>query len=298
MLLVLAALGAARAASAQPSRAEETLRFAEQLYSERDFYRAIGEYKRFAFQSPGSPLLGWARLRIGQSYLEGGRAEAAWTVFDAIAADSADARLRSWARLASARSLYRAGRLRQSLAALARSRSALASDAQLSGTAAYLQGCVHLRLDEIAAARSRFASIWAGHPLAGRAWRILDGIEGFDDLPSKSPWLAGTLSIVPGLGHVYLEQYSIGLTAAAWNGLFAFATYDAFRRGSRGVGILLAAMELLWYSGTIYGAVNGAERYKRDARQNLLDAIEQQAELDVPFPDDGAVHLILVQGLY
>ena len=113
-----------------------------------------------------------------------------------------------------------------------------------------------------------------------------------------TPLAAGLLSVVPGLGHLYLEEYSVGLTALAWNGLFGYAAYESFRHRRWGVGALLAALELLWYSGTIYGAVSGAERYNRDAVLNYLDRLDEDVGLDVAFPPDDAISAILLHGRF
>jgi hypothetical protein len=117
-------------------------------------------------------------------------------------------------------------------------------------------------------------------------------------LPEKSPVLAGLLSVIPGLGHVYLEEYGIAVTALAWNGLFGYATWDTFQKGYHGAGTLLAALTLLWYSGTVYGAVSGAERYNRDARLNQLDALDRGAGLDIPFPDPAVAGSVLIGGKF
>lgn len=288
----------APALAAEPAgQAPAALRFAEHLYAERDYYRAIGEYKRFLFETPESSLAGWVRLRIGQSYLAGERFSAAQSQFLQLSRQATDDRLRVLAGVSLARSFYRDGRLLQTLAVLDGLEKELA-DPQLRGAAWYLSGCANLRLGDLIQAESAFARIWAGHALAERAGLLLARLgEGFE-LPSKNPVVAGLLSIVPGLGHFYLEEYATGITALAWNGLFAVATYEAFRHRQWGVGALLAALELLWYSGAIYGAVSGAERYNRDAERNFLDRLDRLAGLDAEVPDDSMVTGILLTGRF
>jgi predicted negative regulator of RcsB-dependent stress response len=277
----------------EPPQPGENLIFAETLFAERDFYRAITEYKRELFRSPDAPWASWIRFRIGQSYLEGGKLEAAWTVFSDLADRAADERLQTWAHLTRARIFYLQGRYQQAIGLLDKMDE---NDPVLAGTAAYLRGCSHLRTGEFVDAKRSFESMRAGHALSEKAGWLAAQMDRAEDLPEKSPVLAGLLSMVPGLGHVYLEEYAVGFTALIWNGLFGYATYDTFRRGHYGVGALLAALELLWYTGTIYGAVSGAHRYNRDARLNFLDDLEAGAGLDVPFPDPKAVGSILLRG--
>ncbi len=300
---ILAALGLILLPAWQPPSAGEdpaadvppALRFAEHLYSERDFYRAITEYKRFLFEHPDSGRAGWVRLRIGQSYLAGRKYEAARALFAGLRDSAPDGELRGAAALA--RSFYLDGRLQQSLGVLEDLLPA-SSDASFHGAAWYLAGCAHLRAGSLDSARAAFGLIRANHDLAERAGLLLARIHEGEDLPEKSPALAGLLSIVPGMGHFYLEEYSTGLTALAWNGMFGYATYEAFRHRKWGVGVLLAALELLWYSGTIYGAVSGAERHNRDAVFNYIDTLDRLAGLDVDFPDDKWIMGVLLKGRF
>jgi tetratricopeptide (TPR) repeat protein len=281
---------------ASPARPGD-LRFAEHLYGERDFYRAITEYKRHLFLHPNAPEAPWVLFRIGQSYLEGGRAEAALAVFGRLLEESHDPRLGDWTTLSTARAFYLDDRLEQARAVLDEWLPTVRS-AELRGSGLYLAGCIRLKLGQLEQSREAFSAIWAGHPLAERAGWLTARTAELPDLPSKSPVLAGVLSIIPGLGHLYLEEYAVAITALVWNGLFGFATWDAFRRGEIGIGSLLASLSLLWYSGTIYGAVSGAHRYNRDARLNFLDELDRGAGLDIEAPGTNAVGAILLQGTF
>jgi len=41
------------------------------------------------------------------------------------------------------------------------------------------------------------------------------------------------------------------------------------------LSLLLGSLESLWYIGTIFGAIGGAFKYNRDARQNALDEMRE-----------------------
>ena len=292
-LLIVLLLGASFA-YADDGR-ETPLRFAESLFAERDYYRAITEYKRYLFLNPQSPRAGWVQFRIGESYLNGGKLDAARFAFEDLLKTQKDPRLRRWVFLAMARAFYKRGMLKQSAGVLDQLIPEL-KDPDLLGHAYYLTGCARLKIGEAKKAKSAFESVGAGHKMGEQAGWLSGQVMRLDDLPEKSPVLAGMLSLIPGLGHVYLGEYAVAFTAFCWNGLFGFATFDAFRRGHYGVGALLAALELLWYSGTIYGAVSGAHRYNRDARLNFYDELEEGAGLDIPFPPAEAVGTILLKG--
>jgi tetratricopeptide (TPR) repeat protein len=273
----------------------KNLRFAEALFAERDFYRAITEYKRFLFENPDFLKAGWITFRIGESYLAGGKQDAAINVFEDIRTSTGDKVLRQYASLAIARAYYQQGRLGQSLELLESLQPAL-QDPELSGYARYLSGCVLLKTGEIKKSQEAFNSVKASHRLAPQALWLAEKVPRAEELPEKSPVLAGVLSVIPGLGHIYIGDYAVAITALAWNGVFGFATYDTLRNGNYGVGSLLAALSLLWYSGTIYGAISGAHRYNRDARMNYYDYLDTGAGLDAIFPDPTFAGGILVSG--
>lgn len=282
-LLLLALCVAAPARGGElpsPERDEavrHTLAFAESLFADADYYRAITEYKRALSLAPGTPLSSQIRLRIGQSYLEGGRSGAALPYFESLFDDPS---LGPAARLQAARTWLRERRFipaRELLAGLLDE-----PDPRLLGEVHYLAGCLSLRQGLGAEAREHFLSVPAPHELAERALWLADEALRIPALPQKSPALAGVLSLVPGLGHVYLGEAGTGLLALSVNGLFGFAAVDTFRGGHIGAGTLLAAVTLFLYSGTIYGAVAAAHRFNRDAEQNFLDELQRQAGLDVP----------------
>lgn len=135
--------------------------------------------------------------------------------------------------------------------------------------ATYLLGWSYLALGDGPQAARVFERIptFPGKP------SLVEAARGLDAVPQKSPLVAGLLSLVPGAGHVYIGQPMIGVASFAWNGLFAYALYDTLRQGQLGVAAVLAVFESLWYFGSMFGAVNGAQKFNRDARQNFLDEL-------------------------
>ena len=206
-------------------------------------------------------------------------------VFDELQKSTTEMKVKTWATLSAARALYLQKRWVQSAELIDRV-VGMTQDPRLRGFAHYLKGCANLQQGRLELAQQDWETVWIGHPLADRALWLSGQAQRLHQAPEKSPVVAGVLSFFPGLGHVYLEEYSIAFMALVWNGLFGWATYDAFHKRNYGVGSLLAVLELLWYSGTIYGAISGAYRYNRDVRLNALERLEEEAGLDIPFPDE------------
>jgi hypothetical protein len=85
-----------------------------------------------------------------------------------------------------------------------------------------------------------------------------------EDLPYRSPLLAGTMSaVLPGSGQVYTGRYQEGFWAFVVCGAFAFASYEAFDHDLEWVGAATTLTGLSWYSGNIYGATSAAHKFNQ-----------------------------------
>lgn len=257
---------AAKPAPLPPPAPSVDRRFGDWLLSKGDAYRAIGAYERYLFLVPNAKDADLVRYRIALAYLTGAQYAAARRTALALAAGR-PAVLHA-ARLLAGRALY--GEKRYADAA-----DLLAEDPD--PYAKWLVGWSHLKTWDFTAARRTFGSLATPK---GRA--MTKALAPPLDLAYRSPVLAGILSIVPGLGHVYLGRYGIAASALLWNGAFAWGMVETFRGHQWGLFTLLAVLESVWYFGTIYGAVIGAERFDRDAVLNELDALA--ARLPPPGP--------------
>jgi TM2 domain-containing membrane protein YozV len=88
------------------------------------------------------------------------------------------------------------------------------------------------------------------------------------NLSNKSPVLASILSaIIPGAGKIYTEEYSDGITATILTGLLAFLSYDNFISNHKFRGWLWGGLAAFFYAGNIYGSAASAQIY--NARINF-----------------------------
>jgi hypothetical protein len=218
--------------------------YAEALFGEGEYYRAVSEYKRLAHFFPESPLARAARVRIGEAELHGGEPAQAIDQFTTLLGAPELTPLQP--ELHYLRGL---GRLERE------------HDAPYT-----------LREHHIAAALEDLGAIppdWRGAaPVQG----FVQAMKDPQDVPSKSPWLAGSLSaVLPGAGSAYVGNYSEAALAFFVNALFISASIRAFHTDNPGLGTVLGAAALAFYGGSIYAAANGAHRYNDRARAAYLD---------------------------
>jgi hypothetical protein len=85
-------------------------------------------------------------------------------------------------------------------------------------------------------------------------------------------------AVLPGLGHAYVGRYKDGGIAFLVNALFIWAAVESFHNDNNVLGGMICFLELGWYSGNIYSAVNSTHKYNRkigrDLRKDLKDRLE------------------------
>lgn len=264
---------AATLTAEQAATASHTLSFGDHLFLDGDWYRSISEYRRYLYLVKGTgPDAERAAMAIGEALLRGEQWDAAGRQLDGIAQRAGRLELRQQA-------LFGAGRayLLDQRPELAKPRFRLlveegGTDAKLKSEAVWLLAWGHFDAGELDEARAYFQRLVderSAH--ADEAKGVLSALDGYPKLESKDPLIAGALSLIPGLGHVYLGQWGIALTSATWNGLFIFAAVSAWLAGDWGVATVLTLMEVGWYAGGVFGAVAGAYRHNRDAVRNWRD---------------------------
>lgn len=92
----------------------------------------------------------------------------------------------------------------------------------------------------------------------------LQALEGYNRGGDKSPRIGGLLGLIPGLGYAYSGEYANATRSLMLNGLFLFGAIKTARDDQWGPFAAISFFEITWYSGSIYGGVDAANRYNRD----------------------------------
>jgi TolA-binding protein len=264
-------------ASSDPlTDADQVLGFADALFQDGDYYRAITEYKRFLFLHPRDARAGRVPLQIGLAYLRGQQWEEARQTFATIAQQHPDAAMRGEAAFLLGETAYQQGRYRQAIEDL-RPVAERYAQTPAGEKARYRLGWSYLQARQWPQASDTFAAVDTASPLSPSARLLSDASREAEQLPRKSPTLAGLMStVVPGTGHFYAGRYRDGTVALLLNAAFLAAGVQAASTGHEAAAGLLLFFEAAWYSGAIYGAVNAAHKYNLDAENRWLQGLERQ----------------------
>lgn len=267
--------------------ADAQIAFADHLFRDGDWYRSITEYRRYLFTVKGrSPHAPRAALAIGEALLRGAQYDAAGRQLDGVAQRAPNLETRHTALFGAGRAYLLDGRPE-----LAKPRfRLLANDDSVSkamrSEASWLLAWGHFDAGEFDDVKTLMGLVKAaGGDRAENAEGVLAALRARDQLDHKNPLLAGVLSIIPGLGHMYLGQWTVGFSSLVWNALFISAAVLAFAQGNIGTAIVLTAFELGWYSGGIFGAISGALRHNRDVERNWRDETVARFGADRALPE-------------
>ncbi len=94
-------------------------------------------------------------------------------------------------------------------------------------------------------------------------------------LSYKDPATAALLStVVPGLGKIYTENYSDGITAFLFTTVLGYIAYDNFRAHHLFRAWLFAGLTGLFYGGNIYGSYSAAQIFNAKVRFNFTETVK------------------------
>lgn len=295
LLLLVPVLAVPPVASASEItiRSEDQLGIAREAFDKGEYARAIVELERFLHFFPEEPEVPRARYLIGLSHLRGRNYEAARKVFQALIGRYPSTPVAEQALLMYAESYYQQGAYEEA-ERLYRQIIAAQPGSELANKALYRLGWSLMQRGKWQEASENFREVPKTSPLFPRSSDLSRRSLLGADLPAKNPTTAGVLSaVVPGLGHAYVGRYKDGIVALLLNGLFIWAAYECFQEDLAVLGGIIGFLELGWYSGTIYSAVNSAHKYNRAARNDFLRRIRDTSELGLFSTKSGGLGLAL-----
>lgn len=270
----------AQEASAGQGDRDRLFGFAESLYSEGDYYRAITEYKRFIYHYPQDVLAEQSLFRIGECYYKAARHEEAIDAFRGFVLRYPAGPLRSEALYLKGHSENKKRRHEDALCTF--DELIRTGGAEYHDRALYSRALVLLAQRNWQGAREVFDALPPASPLYPSAQLYTDGLGRMDALPRKSPELAGGLAaLLPGAGHLYTERPRDAVVSFLLNACFILAAAELFRSGNHAAGGIVTFFELGWYSGNIYSAVSSAHKYNKRIQDDFLQGLQNRGGISL-----------------
>jgi len=271
---------------------DEQFRFAEQTMGKGDYLRAVVEFERFLQFFREDNKVPKARLLIAQCYLKAKDYESARKILIEALNVYRGTLVGGKALFLMGESYYEQGHYEEAERYFKGVLGAY-SEPELRNSAAYRLAWIQMQTGKWQEASETFKTVGAGSPLFLNAQELSAKSLGGEHLPYKDPTTAGAMSIVPGLGHAYCERYKDGVVAFLLNGLFIWATLEAFHEDQEVLGAVLGFIELGFYSGTIYSAVNSAHKHNRKLKDDFFKGLPDAIDLNFFATKEGHIGLAL-----
>jgi tetratricopeptide (TPR) repeat protein len=258
--------------------ADAQFAFAHGFMDKGDYGRAITEFERFVYFFPNDRRVSLARQLIGLCYLDDGKYQEARRVFAKIYRADPESSSAKKALFLTGESYYKEGVYDKAQDFYGEVLKRYPSFS-LRNKALYRLGWTRMQENRWREASEDFKLVENGSPLFEKARRLsVESLKG-EELPYKDPTTAGVMAaVLPGLGHAYVSRYKDAVIAFLLNGLFIWATVEAFNQDHNVLGGILAFFEVGWYSGNIYSAVNVTHKWNRkvrdDFRKGLFDDVD------------------------
>ena len=291
LLFALVSMPAPALASApQPLTidAGQQLQFADTLFSQQQYRRAGEEYQRFAFFFPQDPRQRQTRFKAGRAFLLAQDTLTAMDLFKQLAEQglSDTIAVESYFMLVECHlQMHDPTNAVVEMNNLIR----LSSDSGIRDRAYHRLGWLYIDQTDWAAAQNAFAKVSAAQRGRYHVDELERELSDTSRLPSRSPGLAGALSLVPGAGQFYCQRYEDALIAFAVNiGLF-WAAHDAFDQDQYALGGLLSFVGLGFYAGNIYSAVGDAHKFNQRQKQRFAESLKRYLIVGSAPPGDAAI---------
>lgn len=221
----------------------EIKKFADYLFCEKDYLRSINEYRRLSDFASNEDL----QIKMGVAFLKMENYDSASAIFDHLSL-RADYNNSDAIILLKMKTAF----LKKNYSFVDDFNTSLQNDSIKQNITKLKYFSRLLTLNELPKNiyfdEDEFVKI--NHLLSKR-----------DNLNFKSATVAALLSVLPGLGKIYTEEYGDAIYAFIFNGVFAFLAYDNFNAKHYTRAWIFSTVSLGYYGGNIYGAAASAQIY-------------------------------------
>ncbi len=235
------------------------IKFADSLYNNGDYYRAISEYKRYIFYNDTGEFAKNASYKIGMSYMMAGKFDEAADAFDKVSLDN-NGELKFLSLLSESVSVAMKKDYTYSSAVA----SKVLNDPEGSkymDKARYVTGFNLINQGEYSKAMVEFGDI-KDPELAKSSASVNALLNKSGEIPTRSPVISGLLSIIiPGSGHVYCGRWTDGIVSFVVNSFFIYNVYGAFKRNDTIQKYSFGIPGGVIYLSSIYGGVVSANKF-------------------------------------
>jgi len=248
---------------------EKQLSYADYLFEEGDYFRAITEYKRFIFLSPNPEEKLFAKKRILSSYKKACRYEEAMDYLETFQSEG----LKNLEK----------GKLNILMGNAARARTFFESND--SDTAKILKGWTYFEEANWEKAGEEFLIISDNSALSTIAENLSAYAEKADtEIEERNVLLSALFSsIIPGSGRFYAGRPGDGFFSFLTVAIPSLISYVYWKKNRKKASSIAISFAAIFYVGDIYGSIVAIEEFNKVKEKEYLEKIENNLHIQERF---------------
>ncbi len=253
-------------------------RFADDLFGQEDYFNALTLYKYVLSRTKDSAAEETLRYKMGLCYEMGERWSDAEKAFGEYITRYPTSPKSPEASYRIGQGYFRSGDFMKAANFFGETTKNF-EKSDYAPLAQYSLGLSRLKMGQWDLSKQemrQFLDTFPEHSLSEKAKSILQATEHSDRVPHKSEFLAGALSIVPGLGKAYTHHWGGAIIAMLVNGGLGFVIYDSFDNDRVAVGAVFSTLAAATYSANILGGYRSAKRYNQQRREEYANEVIQK----------------------
>lgn len=249
--------------------------FADYLFREKEYYRAITEYYRLLHMVSDSTMRNGLLRKVGLCYFKGADYDGYILFFEKNQFKFyIDSLLYNEMNLYLGKGYYHLNRYKKAITIV--DSQQLSPQNQFFNDFQFLLAISYSRMYDWQKAIQKLQLINQSNSDSDeiKANNMILSLQNFPYLSHRSPFLAGGLSaIIPGAGYAYCHYWGTGITSLLINGLLVWTFSDALKKEQYGLASLTGFVGIGWYVGNIKGSARAAKKYNSRIRNDYIDNI-------------------------
>ncbi len=235
---------------------QNRIAFGNNLFCERDYLRAIDEFK-FVLKSEWNDSL---QFKIATSYLRMSDYNQAYKEYQKICKNSLLYEQSQYEKL---RSLFKS----ENYSFLNNQVDKQILNSKLNSLQILrLRNSALLLEDKTLPEKNDFVSVYVENDKT----KMSEFYNWKSKPPFKSPTTAAIMSaLIPGSGKIYADEIGDGITAFLLTGLFTYLSVDKFNNNHNASGWLYASLAAFFYAGNVYGSATAVQNYNAGIKFNF-----------------------------
>lgn len=153
--------------------------------------------------------------------------------------------------------------------------SCVLGTASIAARSKFYKALVFVHRFESDSALASFSDVREPHTHSALARRFASLVKPRSQLPHKNPTAAALLGTLPGAGYLYAGHPQTALATVVVVGLLGWGTVTMWHEKQYGVGHLVGLVTLGWYTGSMYGSAQSAQRYNEFLEQHYLSQFQK-----------------------